>query len=584
MPRMIDELINQGFKLRSYNVGNHKTTCPRCSSSRTNKSDPCMSVTIMENDSAVYNCHHCGWSGSAGAVHVGVIDKPKEYTKPELPKGAIGSMPEVAATFLTGRKINRAAWERNKLFYDEKTGSLCFPFIYEGQIINVKSRKIAEKRFSLSKGSQLIFYGLDDLKGQDTAIIVEGEMDKLALEVCGYTNVISVPNGAPAKIREGREIENTGIFEYLSHAQEILQSLKKIIIAVDNDPAGKVLEFELARRLGKEKCFLVEWPCKDANDVLIKYEIDIVRGYIESAAPHPIHGLYSVLDFSKSLTDYFIHGMQRGVATGWNNLDILYSVPLKRFTVITGISNTGKSEWLDCLIWNLAKQSDWRFVIFSPENGKEMHVAKLAEKIIEKPIDPKSPSRMTLNEFSQGSLVVHKYFSFIVSEDFQTLATVDWILDKARVAILRYGIKGIVIDPYNEIHRDSNEPEKDFISKMLSKFRKFVNTYDVHLWIIAHPTKMQKDKDGKLLVPSLQDISGAAEWHSKPDFGIVIHRSEGISEVTEVHVKKVRFKHEGRKGVCNLLYNKNTGTYSEPNKSKASFADYDEPDEISFDA
>lgn len=571
MPSMMDELINQGFKLPSYNVGKYKGSCPRCSDSRKDKSVACMAISIAANNSASYECSHCGWSGSAGAVYKGAVDKQKEYIKLAEPTDSPVSMSEEAVKFFTDRKITRAVWERNKVYYNYQTEALCFPFFYDGQTINVKSRKLKQKKFSLLRGAQPAFYGLNDLWCHDTAIIVQGEMDKLALEVCGFLNVISVSN------------ESAG-FEYLNHAGEILKNLKKITIAVDNTKAGKTLESELARRIGKEKCLLVEWPEKDANAVLIKHDIDFVCDCINIAKPHPIHGLYEVLDFSKSLVEYFLHGMKAGAETGWNNLNSLYSVPLKRFTVISGISNTGKSEWLDCLIWNLAKKENWKFVIFSPENGKEMHVAKLVEKIVEKPIDPKSIQRMSIEEFSEGSLIVQRHFYFSVSEDFQVLPTVDWILDKARSAILRYGIKGVVIDPYNEIHRDTNEQEKDFISKMLSKFRKFVNTYDVHLWIIAHPTKMQKDKEGKFLVPSLQDISGAAEWHSKPDFGIVIHRSEGVAGVTEVHVKKVRFKHEGRKGVCNLIYDANTGTYSEPAQTGTRYSHDNEPDEISFDA
>ena len=38
-----------------------KTTCPKCSHSRKNKKDLCLSVNINEG---LYNCHHCGWQGN----------------------------------------------------------------------------------------------------------------------------------------------------------------------------------------------------------------------------------------------------------------------------------------------------------------------------------------------------------------------------------------------------------------------------------------------------------------------------------------------------------------------------------------
>ncbi len=587
MPSMIDELLNQGFKLRSYQIGTHKTTCPSCSKYRKNKAEPCMSVTIAEDNVALYNCHHCAWSGRAGDVHkIAPEQKPKEYIKPSVEKVIAGNLSEDAMKFLKDKRgITRAVWERNKLF--SENDMICFPYYENGVLINVKSRNIKEKGFRLTKGAKLIFYGLDDVKNQSSIIIVEGELDKLALDVCGFQNVISVPNGAPSKIKESDKIDNSGQFEYLLHSEELFKRVKKVFLAVDNDAAGKNLQYELARRIGPEKCYIVEFPEKDANDCLLNLGVDTVCDCIQNAKPYPISGLYSVLDFSKTLINYFNEDMARGISSGWENVDQFYTVPPGRITVVTGVPNSGKSEFIDALMWNLAKQNDWRFAIFSPENGKEAHVAKLVEKVIEKSSNPKAHNRMSEQEFSAGVLTISQYFYFIVAEDMDTLPTLDWILDKARAAVFRYGIKGLVIDPYNEIehNRAPGEQETEYISKMLSKLKKFAQTYGVHVWIVAHPAKMMKDKDGKTLVPSLYDISGSANWANKTDFGIVIHRGENVANITEIYLKKVRFKHEGACGQCNLIYNKDTGIYTAPpNSKKAVYSQYDENDEITFEA
>lgn len=39
--------------------------------------------------------------------------------------------------------------------------------------------------------------------GQEEVIIVEGEVDKLAMEEAGFFNVTSIPEGAPAKVQAG---------------------------------------------------------------------------------------------------------------------------------------------------------------------------------------------------------------------------------------------------------------------------------------------------------------------------------------------------------------------------------------------
>lgn len=46
-----------------------------------------------------------------------------------------------------------------------------------------------------------MLYGYDDVVNSPEVIIVEGEMDKLSLEEAGFQNVVSVPDGAPARVK-----------------------------------------------------------------------------------------------------------------------------------------------------------------------------------------------------------------------------------------------------------------------------------------------------------------------------------------------------------------------------------------------
>lgn len=49
-------------------------------------------------------------------------------------------------------------------------------------------------------------------------------------------------------------------------------------------------------------------------------------------------------------------------------------------TIVSGLPNSGKSEWLDALAVNLAKQHGWRFGLCSLENTPVDHARKLMEK------------------------------------------------------------------------------------------------------------------------------------------------------------------------------------------------------------
>src|SRR4029077_8513505 len=124
------------------------------------------------------------------------------------------------------------------------------------------------------QGAEAVLYGLDDIAETEEAIFVEGEPDKLAVEEAGLTNVVSVPNGAQTI---GRADDDSASFAYLGNCAAELERLKRIVLAVDADDKGRALEEEPARRLGRERCWRVQWPnggdvqCKDANETVRRF-------------------------------------------------------------------------------------------------------------------------------------------------------------------------------------------------------------------------------------------------------------------------------------------------------------------------
>ena len=73
--------------------------------------------------------------------------------------------------------------------------------------------------------------------------------------------------------------------------------------------------------------------------------------------------------------------------------------------------------------------------------------------------------------------------------------------------------------------------ETEYVSQILGKVKRFAQTHGCHVWFVAHPAKMYRDKDRKIPVPTLYDISGSANWANKADLGVVVHREwvEGTS-------------------------------------------------------
>jgi twinkle protein len=480
--------------------------------------------------------------------------------------------------WLAKRGISETTARRNRVgtqrAYIPKLGAevdcIAFPYFRDGELVNIKFRALAEKAFAQVKDAEKILYGLDDIADTNSAIIVEGEPDKLAVEEAGIRNVVAVPDGAPKEVKAGDPDPEDAKFSYIAACAEYLERLDRIILAVDDDVPGRALAEELARRLGKERCWRVRWPdsgdvqCKDANDVLLAHGPDVLRECIEQAEPYPIAGLHSIFDFVDETTALYRDGRQRGLSTGWESLDEFMTIRPGELSVLTGVPGSGKSEFVDALAVNLAGIHGWRFTLCSFENPPAEHIAKLAEKHLGLPFWDGPTRRMSETDLQRAMDWINDHFHLIRFDD--EAPTIDAILEKARAAVLRHGIRGVVIDPYNEIEhrRPTNMTETEYVSQLLGKVKRFAQHHAVHVWFVAHPAKLQRDDRGSRPIPTLYDISGSANWVNKADLGIVVHRDlDKDPTLAEIQVRKVRFKSVGKIGTVALRWDRATGRYSE---------------------
>ncbi len=271
-------------------------------------------------------------------------------------------------------------------------------------------------------------------------------------------------------------------------------------------------------------------------------------------------------DLVDEISHYYDHGLPRGDRTGWENVDKFYSVLPGQFTVITGIPSHGKSEWLDALMVNLSK--DWQFCVFSPENfPHQLHIAKLLEKYHRKPFGAGIHERIPKSALPEGILYSDEHFGFYKPVGGLQIPDIGTILDAASAWFStrnRPYKRGLVIDPWNELEhqRPDRQSETEYISHCLSQVRQWAREWEVHVWIVAHPMKLQKDKNGDYPVPTPYDISGSAHWRNKADNCIAVWRDVGdTSKPTQIHVQKVRFKNIGEPGIAELKYDKVTGRY-----------------------
>lgn len=547
---------------------NRRVVCPLCNSSRKHKGDRTLSLK-REGDTILWNCWHCNESGRYAVTKDTRRHPVVEKQPPREP------LSKAAIDWLASRGISEKTatiyglyttewWFRKANRREEAVG---FPFFNREVVYATKLRCLAQKDFS-SAGAAQSFFGLTRLGDLDRIVITEGEIDALSLAEAGIENALAVPNGAPDRVPTVvSSPEQDKKFRYLWNAKDILDQVDRVYLAGDNDRPGEILMDELARRIGKHKCWRVRWPegCKDANDVLVNRGPEVLAEAIESAERYPVSGLYEASSFVEDVEELYLSGKGKGQSTGYLGIDDIYTVVPGHLTVVTGIPSSGKSEFIDQIMVNLARRNGWRSAICSFENEPRYHIAKLIQKYNGKHFFPGPSSRMTKEELETAAAWVNEHFVFLHQQD-GSLSDIESIIERLRVAVIRYGVMAVVIDPANYIDRPVDQSETQWVSDMLTRLRLFAQAHDIHVWLVAHPAKMHRD-NGAIPVPRGYDISGSANYINKSDFGLTVHRSPDEPSLVEVHCWKARFVWAGKMGASTLVYNTGTTQYEDATES-----------------
>ena len=545
-----------------------RVVCPFCTPERRKQKSKDMTLTRKPDGAVVYFCHHCLENGS-------VQPQKQEITLSAVPSKVITSnkLEERHYAYLQSRGISKVTADKMGLFaadkwfarLDKKSDAIGFPYYRDGALVAAKYRSFPEKDFTQDSGGAHDFFALDKVEKGKPLIIVEGEIDCLTLIEAGIENVVSVPSGAPIKVADGKVLPSEDKrFSYVWNAREIIDAAPYIVLATDQDAPGQALAEELARRIGKEKCRVAKFNKKDLNEVFLSDDDptrtpgEIIADIIADAHPYPIAGLTDPSAYADRLNDLYAKGTGKGFSTGYSSVDTIYTVAPGQLTVVTGYPSSGKSNFVDQLMVNLARTHDWKFAICSFENQPEIHISRLMEIYTKKRFFD-GRGRMSEAERDEAFKFVSDHFLFIDNNG-EEPSTLESILERARIGVKRMGIRGLVIDPYNYIDLNkTNSTETEAISNMLTRVQRFCKAHDVHTWFVAHPSKINRSGVEQPR-PDGMAISGSMAWWAKADCGITVHRLE---EYVEIAVWKSRYRWVGTQGETTLLYNKVSGTYEE---------------------
>lgn len=567
-----DKLCDLGIKLKRRS-GNEKTKCPKCSETRKNKADMPLSVSITSGE---WNCHNCGWHGN-----VRYHERKREQKKYEKPPSDVLKSSEImgkAVEWFKSRGISESTLKKFMVFTKEewmpqtqkKENCVCFPYFRDGELVNIKFRD-GRKDFKMVKDAELILYNIPSIGDRKKIILVEGEIDCLSLYESGFANeikvdeetgellnpmseyaIVSVPNGAS---------KGNQNLEYLDSCSEWLFAMEEVVIATDGDEAGKSLKDELIRRIGVERCKTISYPieeavllqnglkrrCKDLNEVLQYLGSDVVVKVIEGAESIPVEGVYYVEDIFESMLENFRKGIQLAPTTRMGEMDTYFRWKKGEVNLVVGYANWGKTFFiLQCMLTK-SIYDGWKWGIFSPENYPandfyddlvEMYVGKWL-------------ANMTEEEYVEALYFLDKHFFYVYPEDSHDVHSIN---EKFRYLILKKGVDGVLLDPFNQLDhlQKPYQREDQYLSEVLKDIKRFALLNGVSYNIIAHPKNPTVQQDRSLPVADMYDIAGGAMWGNKIDNILSYHRPKYHENKNDpnvqVYIQKCKRKRTG--GQC----------------------------------
>lgn len=529
---MIRTIEWSSIDLKNKTTGQVKVVCPSCSPERKNKRDRSLSVNISKG---VAKCHHCEAISIRGNKEEVIrID----YKLPEQTWKNYTNLSDNLVKWCESRGIRQGTLVSMNITEEEyfqpqagkKMNNIVFNY-FEGDVLVNKKYRSSAKHFTQTAQTKPIFYNINAAVGQDEVFIVEGEFDVLAMHQCGYKNTISIPNGAN---------DND---DFWINCEKYLQDVKKFYICTDNDEKGEVVSEKIAQRLGRYRCERVLFTNKDANGDLEKGE-DVLKDSIKNAKKYPASGTFTVEDLYDGIMSLHENGMPETYYpkhSCFGDLNKIFSVMRGHLCVSTGIPSHGKSNFVEWYVMNLMRDYGMKASFFSPEHHPmELHQTTFIEKFYGKNFFLDNPG---LPRISRDEIQRYKEWAqerlYLTSPEEGRFPTWNWLLEKFKEQMFIYGVDIFVIDAFNKLeYDDMKDKEISRIKRVLTQLTMFAQMNNVIIFLVAHPTKMQKLETGGYVKPTLYDCSGSADFRNQTHDGFTIYRHFEEGDDGGLYVKK----------------------------------------------
>jgi twinkle protein len=590
---------------RDYGGFRTKLLCPQCGGGRSKEKNFFIKVD-PDSLGATWCCHRasCGYSGGGllkGANPDRPRSPPKRYRRPEPPTeihrpdpflayfAKDGITEETLSHFGVHRMVRRMPVldaDGKQTDRHREMPVIAYPYRDQGALMNCKYKAVypgGHKRFVQETDAEPTLYNIDSFHDDQAGYFVEGENDCLAMFEAGIRQVTTIPNGTPPKLSEKYDPLTDEDERYIPvrPGDERIDRIKRWYLAGDMDLAGTRHMEEVARRLGKHRCWLVRWPagCKDAYDTFRQGGKAAIEQAIANATRYPLEGVAEITE--AMIEAMYARQENWRYTTGYSSLDQRLWLMAEEgcFCCTTGVPGHGKTAfWTtyagmltirqeQCMRGNAALRP-LHTVILSAEMPNEILVRNLISFHANKPFYPvKGRERVDLEEVKRIHLPwVRRNFTFLYWDKVDEAPTISWLIQTVRNVVLQTGAKLVIIDPWQEFDDEMpmswRREASKWIGRVLRRLRGLALELKVNLVLIAHPVKMKRDRNGKFAVPGGYDVGESQAFSSVPYLGITIHRpnlgADEEADEMDVHCWKTRDGRYGRVGKTSCRFDQHS--------------------------
>ncbi|HXP65975.1 MAG TPA: bifunctional DNA primase/helicase, partial [Steroidobacteraceae bacterium] len=418
----------------------------------------------------------------------------KAYKRPAKPdRKALSG--EVLDYLTRVRKLSLATLKAFKVAASRDDTEIIFPYHRDGDLLNVKylglhRRPDGKKVIRQEADAEPCLFGWDLIPDDaKSLIIVEGEIDAMSLYEYRVP-ALSVHSGCSNHA-------------WIDSDFDRLERFQEIFIWFDNDAPGKKGALEVAARLGIERCRIVEFRLKDANEALQEglTDEDIGQAILDARRIERTD-LRTPMSYVDDVVAMFSGPDQAhtGALLPWPSMEERVRLRPAELSVWTGINGHGKSDMLGHVMVDLIKQGE-RVCVFSGETMPRKLLRRLTQQACASAVPSEGYIRAA-HSWMDGALWI---FDRTGNAEQSTL------LEAFRYAAKRYRVTHFFVDSLLKcgLAEDDYTGQKRFIEQLCD----FKNEFTVHVHLVAHARKGQDESRA----PGKMDIRGGGALTDLPD-------------------------------------------------------------------